>query len=164
MSTSRLSVLAAALLSLFDVSSVWAGSLKLQVTCHDSEDRLVEARYEPSRPFFAEAVEVRGGAYAIYINPTLYYLGNDTQQWLYLRQCAHINENTVGVSARRLTIGDEEEADCWAVKELKKQSQVSSRTLYAIERDMERVVREKRWKEVLPGPPRRISLLSCLRP
>ena len=103
---------------------------------------------------------------SIVVNPERYYLGRWTQQWLYLRQCAHVNEGhpiaTEGL--RGLRIRDEEEADCWAARHLMQGTKkLSTRTLYSIERDMERVVKEDRWDEVLPGPQRRISLSSCLK-
>ena len=127
----------------------------------------VPVQYDGSRRYFAEAGLPRGSmprssvVYVIYINPERTYLGRQTQQWLYLRQCAHINDQhkvvTAGASA--LSIRDEEAADCSAARRISPEG-LSSKTLYGIESDMGRVVREGRWGEVLPGPERRISFAS----
>jgi hypothetical protein len=134
-------------------------------------------KYDGGRRLFAEVEQLpsherreaaeRGlSEFVIVVNPERYFLGRWTQQWLYLRQCAHISERhpvaTEGL--RGLQIRDEEAADCWAVRRLiEGPNRLSTSTLYAIERDMERVMKEGRWDEVLPGPRRRISLSACMR-
>ena len=144
---------------------VHAGVPQLNKSCEDDRGRRVnvQVRYDSSRPYFAEADrDSRTGRYTIYVNPELYFLGRQTQQWLYLRQCGHIvlNHRVVQDRVRGLRIEDERTADCWAARRVL-QSGGSSRTLYSIERDMERVIRENRWGRVLPGPQRRISIRSC---
>lgn len=152
-------------------SPVFAGAPSVgEYSCGETKGARVQTRVDPRQRYFAVAGQAFTGstptnAYEIRINPERTYLGKATQEWLYLRQCAHINlrhEVLRGEQGRKLR--DEEEADCWAVQELIKKSGTSSRILYSIESDMERVVNNaERWREVLPGPPRRVQLSSCLR-
>jgi len=154
-----------------------AGAPELNEKCQDRGGKRVRAVYDPSKQFFAQArlipsserrsAEERGlSQYVIYVNPERYFLGRETQQWLYTRQCAHIvlEHPVVRQGERGLNLRDEVEADCWAVREMSSgRSQLSRSAIYSIERDMERVIRENRWSEVLPGPKRRINLSSCKR-
>ncbi|WP_372528467.1 hypothetical protein [Piscinibacter sp.] len=156
----------------------FAGAPLLNETCLDRENKPVPTRYDPAATrFFAEArvlsaTERREGLEkgvppaAIYVNPELYFLGQQTQQWLFLRQCIHIQRDHLIAKAgeRGLRPEDEEQADCLALRELTRSPSQSSsmRTLRAsIESDMERVLREDRWRQVLPGPQRRISFDKC---
>jgi len=151
----------------------FGGAPALEETCRDRENLQVITRYESSRRPFAVAVqlppkEVRKGEspYVIYVNSEIYFLGWETQQWLYLRQCAYIFHGRLAgeEGVRDVDIRDEENADCWAVRKMSQTKSFSSRTLYAIERDIERVIiKEQRWPQVLPGPERRISLSMCLK-
>jgi hypothetical protein len=144
-----------------------AGAPALDETCQ-LRGAKVPTQYNVSQKYFAEAGPLRSSmqrtdrVYVIYINPERTFLGRQTQQWLYLRQCAHIvaGHRVISAGERGLTIQDEEAADCWAAREIS-QGGSASKTLYGIESDMERLVRDGRWSEVLPGPERRISLVSC---
>lgn len=168
-------------------ASAFAGAPQLEDTCRDRDKRPVPIIYTASGTrFFAEASVVpaterqaaleRGvPPVAIRVNPELYFLGQRTQQWLYLRQCVHIQEEhpiaRLGESA--LNPLHEEQADCMALEQLvnspakgsSPSSSISSsmrRTVRAsIESDMDRVLRENRWNQVLPGPQRRISFDRC---
>lgn len=147
---------------------VRAGAPAIDETCVDRSGSRVPVQIDLKQRYFAGAVPLRGSSsrggssFVIYINPERTYLGRQTQQWLYLRQCAHIVEqHPVLRGEQGLNIRDEEAADCWAARQLVK-GVSSSRVLYAIESDMERLVRDpQRWREVLPGPQRRIALSSC---
>ena len=112
-----------------------------------------------------EAEEKGLSPYYIVINPERYYLGQDTQIWLYYRQCAHIQQqhSIVREDPRKPDIQDEQEADCLAIKAMESDPDIhfSKRLIDSIERDIERLIREKRWSEVLTGPQRRISLRRC---
>lgn len=159
------------ILLLLSASSAIAGAPDLKGTCRDQQRRQVVTVYDGTRQYFAQAISMRRGEqtarrreqspFVIYVNPNFYFLGSQTQQWLYLRQCAHIQEGhrIVEDGVRALNMQDEVQADCAAARAL----HASVRTLYAIERDMDRALREGRWDKVLPGPRRRISLKSCMR-
>jgi hypothetical protein len=168
----RLSLFLTLVISVFP-SKLPAGSPILSVSqCLDSQANAVEVRFRGGLRGFAvvrkekESPSPDESPYVIYVNPDLYYLSRDTQEWLYQRQCAHIKQNHEVIHKRssRLNIDDEREADCIAVHLMLSDSErnLSSREFYSIERDIERVVRENRWSDVLPGPERRISLQSCL--
>lgn len=158
-------------------TSALAGTPELDETCRDREKRPVPIIYSASGTrFFAEAgvpaAEDRGlRPLAIRVNPQRYYLGQRTQQWLYLRQCVHIQQDhpIVKFGERALNPLDEEESDCLAFQQMAngpvKGSSPTGSSLRmvgaSIESDMERVLREGRWSEVLPGPQRRISFDRC---
>jgi len=149
-----------------------AGSPVLRLgECTDSHDQLVRFEYREGLPQFAvtRRAESQPGPeespFVIYINPELFYLGNLTQIWLYQRQCAHIKENhaLIHTSSSRIDMEEEERADCIAVRlMLEQRPNLGERDIYSIERDMNRVNRENKWREVLPGRERNISLRSCL--
>jgi hypothetical protein len=156
-------------MSLLMCSQALAGAPAIEETCRGANGGRVQTQVDLRQRYFALAGPVltgplAGNAYVIYINPERTYLGRSTQQWLYLRQCAHINErHPVLKGEQALNIRDEEAADCWAVRELLKTSGSSSRILYSIESDMDRLLSDvNRWREVLPGPQRRVLLSSCL--
>jgi hypothetical protein len=158
-------------------SYVQAGAPSIRETCNDNEGRLVRTVYDYNLKVFAEArllprkeptTAIREGIspYVIYINPQRYYLGRYTQTWLYLRQCSHIKEQhpVVQEGNRGLNVRDEQKADCLAIQAMISDPSISisSRQISSIERDMERLIRENRWSEVLSGPQRRIFLEKCL--
>jgi len=160
------------------LSQAQAGAPVLDEVCRDWENRPVKNVYDSSLQVFAEvrpvpqreqsiAMERGLSPYVIHINPELYYLGRYTQQWLYLRQCAHIRERhaVIQEGIRGLRIEDEQQADCQAIRAMRtdQDTPVTSRQIYSIERDIERLLRENRWSQVLAGPQRRISLESCMR-
>ena len=155
-----------------------AGAPALDETCRDKDGQPVPTRYDPAAtPHFAQArvlpmAQRAEGLMkgiplaAIHVNPERYFLGQRTQQWLYLRECVHIQrEHPIARAGERgLRPEHEEEADCLALLDLAKSPRQTSslRTLrVAIESDMERVLREGRWRLVLPGPQRRISFDKC---
>jgi hypothetical protein len=155
------------------VLPAFAGAPSLDENCHDKSNRRVPTRYDVAATnYFAEA-RVDGQSAAIYINPDRYFLGQRTQQWLYQRQCVHIQKDHAIAKPddrgqkpgeRAPKPEDEEEADCLAMREMANSpAQGSSvRTLRAaVESDMERVLKEDRWRQVMPGPQRRISFDKC---
>jgi hypothetical protein len=130
----------------------------------------IPTRYETTGRYFAEARKgVRGeSGVVILVNPDRYFLGQRTQQWLYLRQCAHIYQRHAIVEngERALKLEDEESADCVALRELinnpSPPGASQSMLRAAIESDMDRLLRdESRWRQVLPGPLRRVSFNGC---
>lgn len=157
------------------ISYVQAGAPSIRETCSDNQGRLVRTIYDYNLQVFAEArllplkeqTTAKGiSPYVIYINPERYYLGHYTQTWLYLRQCSHIKEQhpVVQEGNRRLDVRDEQKADCLAIQAMISDPSISisSRQISSIERDIERLIRENRWSEVLSGPQRRIFLEKCL--
>jgi hypothetical protein len=157
-----------ALSTLYQLSA-FAGSPELKETCLGLDRQRVPTRYETAGQYFAEArMGTRGEtATVIYINPDRYFLGQRTQQWLYLRQCAHIQlrHAIVNGGERALRLENEERADCVAFSNLVKDpSQGASAGMLraSIESDMDRLLKEERmWRQVLPGPVRRISFDRC---
>jgi hypothetical protein len=148
----------------------FAGAPPLAEFSCDIKGTRVQTRVDSRQRYFATAGTVFAGSnpvgsFEIRVNPERTYLGKATQEWLYLRQCAHISErHEVVTNEKGLKLRDEEDADCRAVQELMKKSGSSPRILYSIESDMERVLNDpNRWREVLPGPQRRVQLSSCLR-
>ena len=147
-----------------------AGTPMIDDTCRDRSGARVPAQIDVKQRYFAlvGTAPVRGSSprpgsgFVIFINPDRTYLGRQTQQWLYLRQCAHIVEGHQALKGQPgQNVRDEEAADCWAARELARTTG-SPRVLYAIESDIERLIKESdRWREVLPGPQRRIALSSC---
>ena len=138
------------LLLLLPAGPALAGAPALDESCKDAQGQRVPTDYDGSRQLFAEVDRVPArkreeakekdlSEFMIVINPERWFLGRWTQQWLYFRQCGHINEEhpIIREQLRGLRIRDEEEADCWAVRQLVEGPvKLSSRTLYAIERDM----------------------------
>jgi hypothetical protein len=158
-------------IGLLMAAPAFAGAPPLAEFSCDIKGARVQTRVDPRQRYFATASPVLTGSTAssnsfeIRVNPERTYLGKATQEWLYLRQCAHImDRHDVVKGEQGLKLRDEEDADCRAVQELMKKSGGSPRILYSIESDMERVLNDpNRWREVLPGPQRRVQLSSCLR-
>ena len=166
------------LLGMSWVAAALAGTPDLDDNCSTDQGRVV-VRYDPAATrYFAEArvvpPEERSEAQrrnvpvlSIVVNPTLYFLGQRTQQWLFLRQCVHIQQRhrIAERGERALLPEDEERADCQALSAMidRGLGQGSTRgaLVLAIESDMERVAGMGRWREVLPGPARRIALGKC---
>ena len=148
-----------------------AGVPSLNEDCRDRNNRPVPVRYDTSVSVFAEARPARPGSSGaapviIHVNPDVYFVGRQTQQWLYRRQCVHILENhsVVRDGEKGLRLADEEQADCAALAAVAgpSSSPASSRAVRAsIESDMQRASRDDKWHRLLPGPQRRISLERC---
>jgi hypothetical protein len=147
-----------------------AGVPSLDENCRDGNNRPVPVRYDTGVSVFAEARLARPGSPStapviIHVNPDVYFVGRETQQWLYQRQCVHIRQNhsVVRDGERGLRLADEEQADCAALAVAGLSSSASSsRALRAsIESDMQRASRDGKWHRLLPGPQRRISLDRC---
>jgi hypothetical protein len=161
----------------FTVFHVQAGAPAKQENCPDPDGRPIPTEYDSNLPVFAEArmlpraeweeAKSKGvSLYVIVINPERYYLGRYTQIWLFRRQCARIQKMGKAISQgyRRLNMRDEQQVDCMAVEAMQSDPDIrlSNRTIESIERDIERLIRNKRWGEVIAGPQRRISLKRCM--
>lgn len=156
-----------------------AGAPQLDETCRGRDNQPVPTRYDPNARFFAEAriapaaereAAARRGVplVAIHINPEIYFIGRQTQQWLYLRQCVHLQKQhrILQSGERGLSLDEEEAADCGAAQALTRSAPpgTNTRTLfYSIESDIERALKLDRWRQLLPGPQRRIVLANCPR-
>lgn len=143
----------------------WAGAPQLSETCRGRDNQPVPSRYDAKARYFAEA---QPRPPLILINPEIYFIGRQTQQWLYLRQCVHLQRQHAILQSgeRGLSLDDEEKADCGAAQELLKSGAFGSNTrtlLYSIESDIERALKQDRWRQLLPGPQRRIALSACLK-
>jgi hypothetical protein len=147
-----------------------AGAPMLRETCVGADKQPVPTRYDAAATrFFAEARIVARGMppVAIFVNPDRYFLGERTQQWLYQRQCVHIQQgHRIAFEGERgLQPEDEEKADCEGLRTLIQAEPPAARMLrQSIESDMQRVLRENRWPQVLPGPQRLIAFDRCVPP
>jgi hypothetical protein len=158
-------------------SQVQAGAPEIREECRGPDGRPIRSLYDSSLPKFAEArmlsraeqreAKERGvSAYVIVVNPERYYLGRYTQIWLYRRQCARIQmiRENINKRNRQLHMGEEYDVDCMAVQAMQEDKRIrfSQRTIDSIERDIERLLVNERWYEVLPGPQRRVALKRCV--
>lgn len=161
-----------ALLVILSIAYVQAGSPRIGKLSKDSIGREIKIEYDSNMSVFAEA-RLRSGSnindknpqYFVALNPELYYLGRYTQIWLYLRQCVHIRQNhdIIRHANRELNIHEEQIADCLAIEEMKldRDYHLSIRQIDAIERDIERIIKNNQWRDVFAGPERRIYLRHC---
>lgn len=141
-----------------------AGAPDIKEGCRDRQGREVRVRYDSRFETFAEARLGPPGPAVIYINPDVYFVGSETQQWLYERQCIHIQRDdpVIRDGERGLKLEDEERVDCLALKVMTDQRPSSARTLRSsIESDIGRAMKEDKWRRLLPGPPRRVLLQRC---
>lgn len=156
-----------------------AGAPMLRENCVGPDQQPVRTVYSASSTvYFAEARMVRPEErpeavargvplVAIYVNPERYFLGERTQQWLYQRQCVHLQQRhriaTEGV--RALDPADEARADCEGLRALAQADPKAARMVrLSIESDMQRLLRDGRWSQVLPGPQRVIAFDRCSPP
>jgi len=141
-----------------------AGAPSLNEDCRIG-NRPIQVRYESSTPVFAQARQSSSSSPpVIFVNPEVYFVGRETQQWLYERQCVHIQRNhaVLREGEKGLRLEDEELADCTALTAMTTGSTPNRSLRAAIESDMQRVTQdETRWRQVLPGPRRRISFQRC---
>ena len=135
--------------------------------CENREHQPIPTVYEPDLRTFAKVEIIKEGdkqRYEIQVNPTYYYLSRESQQWLYLRQCAniHLDHQAMRFQSARPNLREERAADCWAIKHMSenKQFHFSERTVRTIERDLERMNAEQ-WEQVFGGPRRRTDLSRC---
>lgn len=157
-------------------SYVHAGAPEIKETCKDNDGLTIKTVYDSSLQVFAEAKMIRKtererarqvgiSPFAVYVNPERYYLSQYTQRWLYYRQCVLIAEfpREIMQAEQRINIDLEYQLDCRALQILRSdpKAEISYRQIQSIERDMERVLRDNRWSEILPGPERKIHLMEC---
>ena len=157
-------------------SHAFSGAPEIREKCLDNESMNIATIYDTSTNGFAEvrmipfaerySAKQRGvSPFTIHVNPKLYYLSQYTQQWLFHRQCIFIREFTEQAMQRdrRIDMGLEQHLDCRAIQHMQSDPgiAISPRQVQSIERDMERVLRDNRWNEVLAGPERRITLMKC---
>lgn len=171
----RLTSFCVVLLVVLHVFSVQAGAPRIEGKCQDRNGRQVSTWYDSLLQVFAEVrmlpgaqqyeAKIKGvSEYVIVINPERYYLGRYTQSWLYQRQCAHIQQNhKVITNPRAFDYQEEQSVDCLAIQLMRsdKNLNLSNRQIDSIERDLERLIRNRQWADVLPGPERRVSLKGC---
>lgn len=153
-----------------------AGAPMLRENCLSARGQPVPIRYDVTIRFFAEARVIQASERAaaaergvppaaIVVNPERYFLGERTQQWLYQRQCVHIQQgHRIAIHGEpALEPAEEEKADCEGLRVLTKGDPAAVRMLrLSIESDLQRVLRENRWSQVLPGPPRVVAFDRCV--
>jgi len=139
--------------------------------CEDLKNEPVPTEYDKRLPSFAKVVvhrSDRGERYIIVVNPTHYYLSRETQQWLYLRQCAHIrlgHDYALHAQNEEPNLREEREADCWAITTMleDKKYGFSERGISKIQRDIDELEKNsERWRDVFGGPRRRVYTYDCL--
>ena len=124
-------------------------------------EMLVEAVMDESLEGFARA-EVRDESpehFMIRVNPYRYSYGRDMMQWLFYRQCAHIELGHAlhMIGTPEANVPEEIQADCWATRAITSMSKLGYRILQNIDRDLKRM---RIWDPSL-GPPRAIDLFGC---
>ncbi|MEX8520649.1 MAG: hypothetical protein AB3X44_19255 [Leptothrix sp. (in: b-proteobacteria)] len=148
---------------IFWADSSVAAVASLDEDCRDHNNRAIPIKYDRAATVFAEARVGYSGP-VIVINPNVYFVGRQTQQWLYQRQCVHIQQghSVVREGEKGMLLADEESADCGALTAVAAQFSSSARTLRAaIESDVQRAIRDGNWRWLFTGPQRRISLDKC---
>jgi hypothetical protein len=138
--------------------------------CEDREKRPVPTEYDERLPSFAQVVvepSDKGERYVIVVNPTHYYLSRETQQWLYFRQCAHIqmDHHTIRTQNEEPNLREEREADCWAIERMlfDEKYRFTERSISKIQRDIQELEESReRWQDVFGGPRRRVYTYDCL--
>lgn len=159
-------------LFIFDLmdSIALAGGAPPLKGCEDLKNNPVPTEYDRRLPSFAKVVVNRSGKhekYIIVVNPSHYYLSRETQQWLYLRQCAHIrlkHDYALHAKNEKPNLREEREADCWAITRMLKDKQYrfSERGISKIQRDIEDLARSsERWRDIFGGPRRRVYTYDC---
>jgi hypothetical protein len=130
--------------------------------CPDIPNNRVETEYNDSLETFAKVFKTSNDSYKIVVNPYNYYFSRDTMHWLYYRQCAYImiSADLHDVGTERSNLRIERDADCLAIKILKKEKKIGPRNISSIERDL-KDLKGHGWVRIL-GPPRQIDLYECL--
>lgn len=165
-----LSILVSLNLSTSLINTVYAGAPPLE-GCKDRESRPIPTDYDDRLASFAKVIinpSNGGEEYVIKVNPTHYYLSRETQQWLYLRQCAHIqlSHQVMRTTNNETNLREEKEADCWAIRTMltDRKFYFSERGISKIQRDIEKLERDRqRWQEIFGGLRRRVYTNECLR-
>jgi hypothetical protein len=99
-----------------------------------------------------------GFAPVIYYNMVvLSWLDAPTRVFFYAHECAH---HVLGHVLAGLRLGQEQEADCWAIRTLVNQGLFSDVEINAVQENLSRFGRAD-WTH-LPGPQRAINLRRCL--
>lgn len=103
---------------------------------------------------------IANGQPVIYYNPNiLNMMSPPTQFFFYFHECAHhVLGHTIGYSH---PLSREQEADCWAIRQLVGSGRFGAGEVNAVQRDLANFGRGD-WSH-LPGPQRAINLQWCLR-
>jgi len=125
--------------------------------CRDINGYAVASVSNASIQDIAMATIANGNPVILY-NP--YVLANtrsQTRLFFYAHECGH---HALGHTLKGLRLGQEQEADCWAINKLVELKLVSDQDISLIQADIARFGRGD-WTH-LPGPQRAISLRGCL--
>ena len=153
--------LAAFLIGLFLVSTVWSGGVAVsrQVVyegCRDIRGFPVASLESPINNV-AVAGLAPSGAPVIWYNPNiLSYFQPITRVFWYYHECAH---HALGHSFRNIPTLREKQADCWAIHTMSRRGLLRGRALAIIQSDLSRLSGDG-WI-YLPGPQRAMSLIAC---
>lgn len=92
-----------------------------------------------------------------YSTSVLSQMSEPTRRFFYMHECAH---HALGHTVNTPSIRNENEADCWAAKEMKNKMNLSLNELRSIQQDIAAMGRGD-WTH-LPGPKRAIEIDRCL--
>lgn len=101
---------------------------------------------------------ISNGRPVIYYNPSvLAWTRHQTHLFFYAHECAH---HALGHVLSGMSLGQEQEADCWGVVTLRRLRRLSDQDISVVQSDIARLGRGD-WAH-LPGPERAIRLRACL--
>jgi len=125
--------------------------------CHDINGVPVASVRNSAIQDIATASLLNGNP-VIYYNPSvLASVRPATRLFFYAHECGH---HAIGHVLSGLRLGQEQEADCWGIIQLKKLNLVTDGDIATIQRDIAAFGRGD-WTH-LPGPQRAINLRACL--
>lgn len=100
-----------------------------------------------------------GGAPIIQYNPRIFLsVGPVTQRFFYLHECGHHALGQV-LTGSYIPLASEQDADCWAAREMLKTRRYTTDDLRQVQLDLSRSPGD--WSH-LPGPQRALNLLRCV--
>ena len=150
-------------LALLVVSALVAPQASSQVIfegCRDADGRPVASVVNFSIADVAQASAAANGMPVIYYNPrVLVWMHPQTRVFFYTHECGHHALGQI-LSGSGPSLEDEQEADCWGIRTLRKKNLISEADLQVIQSDIARFGRAD-WSH-LPGPERAINLRACL--
>ncbi len=147
-------------LAIINVFSASAQELITHDGCIDQFGLPVISILKEDFPTVAAATRLVDGTPVVYYNPNaLSWFTRQTCLFCYAHECAHhVLGHTIG-DAYPMTM--EQEADCWAIRELYQSGQVNRNDVQIISDDIARLLGSGSWVH-LPGPARAINLFGCL--
>jgi len=139
---------------------VFAARSAAQITydgCRDFRGRPVASIVKNDLQDVAFATWAADGSPVVFYNPNvLAWMSPATRAFFYAHECGH---HALAHGARNIPLSQEQEADCFGIRELVAKGVLSRDDIPAIQRDISNSPGD--WTH-LPGPQRAINLAACL--